>query len=347
VTQGTVRWQEDGRGTPGALVISLDFELHWGVRDVYPATGSYTKSLLGARRAIPRLLDLFVEYGVKATWATVGFLFAESRDELEAFRPARLPRYANARLDPYVEPVGSDEADDPLHYAPDLIRRIHETPGQEIGSHTYSHYYCLEDGSDAESFRQDLHSAVAIAQARGIQLQSIVLPRNQWNPHYAPILVEAGIKCYRGNQPGWMYEAESVATEGQLKRLARLADSHLPITRWDGTHWQNLACAREPWNVPATSFLSPAVSGTPRPNFVGMRRIREALTGAAQSGRIFHLWWHPHNFGTRTERNLAALRMILEHFGRLRGEHGMQSLTMLEAAELAEQMSARDQKLGD
>ena len=64
----------------GALVISLDFELHWGVRDKRPVDGPYRENLLGAREAIPRMLDLFEEFGVAATWATVGFLFAKNRD---------------------------------------------------------------------------------------------------------------------------------------------------------------------------------------------------------------------------------------------------------------------------
>jgi hypothetical protein len=37
----------------GALVISLDFELHWGVRDKR-SVASYRENLLGARRAVRR-----------------------------------------------------------------------------------------------------------------------------------------------------------------------------------------------------------------------------------------------------------------------------------------------------
>ena len=86
----------------GALVISLDFELHWGVRDKCAPDGPYRENLLGARKAIPRILDLFEEFDVAATWATVGFLFAESRREREEFSPAVRPQYADQRLDPYV-----------------------------------------------------------------------------------------------------------------------------------------------------------------------------------------------------------------------------------------------------
>ena len=50
--------------TRGAFVISLDFELHWGVRDRLGSKDSYGNSLLGARKAIPRMLDLFREFEI-------------------------------------------------------------------------------------------------------------------------------------------------------------------------------------------------------------------------------------------------------------------------------------------
>lgn len=322
----------DSGAQPGSLVVSLDFELHWGVRDVYPADGSYTEALIGAREAVRRLLDLFEAYGIGATWATVGFLFAESREELMAFHPDRRPAYEDSRLDPYAEPVGESEADDPIHFAPSLIRRIRDTPGQEVATHTYSHYYALEAGADLESFRQDTQSARAIAEARGVKVQSLVLPRNQWTPSCAFVLKESGIKCYRGNQQGWMYRAEPLRSERWWKRAARLVDAHLPATRWEGTPWTDFVRDGEPRNVPATCFLRPVGSGSRRGNERRIERIRQALTTAAERGRVIHLWWHPHNFGSQTTENLDALRVLLEHVARLQSEHGMQSLTMAEAA---------------
>ncbi|RME25825.1 MAG: hypothetical protein D6798_08055, partial [Deltaproteobacteria bacterium] len=54
----------------GALVVSLDFELFWGMRDKV-SLQRYRRQILGGRAAIPRLLDLFVAHGIHATWATV------------------------------------------------------------------------------------------------------------------------------------------------------------------------------------------------------------------------------------------------------------------------------------
>ena len=93
----------DGRRA-GALVLSLDFELAWGVRG---RGAGYDARLRGARAAIPRLLSLFEDRGVAATWATVGFLFADSREELAAASPpaSERPRYEEPALDPYGQHI--------------------------------------------------------------------------------------------------------------------------------------------------------------------------------------------------------------------------------------------------
>jgi peptidoglycan/xylan/chitin deacetylase (PgdA/CDA1 family) len=310
------------------------------VRDIHATSSSYMTNIRGARAAIPRLLDLFVEYDVAATWSTVGFLFAESRDELELFHPAVRPRYEDPRLDPYVEPVGVDEAADPLHFAPSLIRLIASTPRQEIGTHTYSHYYCLEAGAGIEDFRHDVASAVAIGRAKGFDIRSIVLPRNQWNPAHAAILIEAGIECYRGNQPGWMYEAMPFHEETRAQRLARLADAVVPITRWEGTAWDAIGAVSGLHDVPATCFLRPVGQWPRRVNDARLRRITAGITRAAAANRMFHLWWHPHNFGTETSENLAFLRRILEHVARMGAEYDMRSMSMLDASRHARQLLA-------
>jgi hypothetical protein len=69
--------------TAGNFVISLDYELMWGVRD-HATRESYGPNVLGGRQAIPAMLDLFHRRGIRATWAAVGALLCESKDELLA-----------------------------------------------------------------------------------------------------------------------------------------------------------------------------------------------------------------------------------------------------------------------
>ena len=63
------------------FVLSLDFELMWGVNGSR-TIADYGDNILGVRRVVPRMLDILERYGLGCTWATVGFLFCSDRDEL-------------------------------------------------------------------------------------------------------------------------------------------------------------------------------------------------------------------------------------------------------------------------
>src|SRR3546814_16745991 len=54
-----------------------------------------------------------------------------------------------------------------------------------------------------------------------------------------------------------------------------------------------------------------------------LSRICRAMRQAAISGSVFHLWWHPHNFGADIAENMAFLRRILESYRQLADEYGM------------------------
>ena len=58
-----------------------------------------------------------------------------------------------------IDRSGDSEADDPYHYALSMALRIAAVPGQEIATHTFSHYYCLEDGPSVQDFERDLEAA--------------------------------------------------------------------------------------------------------------------------------------------------------------------------------------------
>jgi peptidoglycan/xylan/chitin deacetylase (PgdA/CDA1 family) len=321
----------------GALVISLDFELHWGVRDKCAPDGSYRENLLGARKAVPAMLDLFEEFDVTATWATVGFLFAANRREREAFSPNSRPQYIDAKLDAYAEPTGDSEADDPLHYAGSLIEEIRRRAKQEIATHTFSHYYALEPGETREAFSADLRSAVAIARHHGINVRSIVFPRNQVRPGYEDLLKEAGIICYRGNETSWMYRPRPRGEETLAVRGPRLLDHYVSLSGNKIVRWENVRQPNGLCNVRSSMFLRPYSEARKSFEPARLRRIAGGIEAAAAERGIFHLWWHPHNFGTETQQNLEFLRGVLEVFARCRSEQGMQSLSMAGVSDVVTQ----------
>jgi len=322
-----------GNEQKGALVISLDFELHWGVRDHRRIDGTERQRLLSARRVVPEILRTFREHDVRATWATVGLLFARSRDEAQACRPERMPRYEQVALDPYTEQLGKDESDDPFHFAPSLIRQIAQTPGQEIGSHSYSHYYSLEAGQGAEEFKADLASAKRVAENSGYRLKSYVFPRNQMRASYLPILRQAGFCTYRGTER--VASKAPVPFREQRKpwaRALRLMDAY-----WDLNGPQTVEFPRGerlPAAVDASRYLRPYSSALRGLETARLKRIESAMKSAAMNQRIFHLWWHPEDFALDSQRNIDFLGRVLRVFDRCRGEFGMNSLAMGDICEV-------------
>lgn len=312
----------------GELVISLDFELLWGVRD-HASRESYGSNILGAREAIPRILDLFERYDIAATWATVGLLMAESRDELiDSLPPEDLrPKYNDLRLSNYryLDEVGEDERRDPYYYGMSLVRRIVECPHQEIGTHTHSHFYCLERGQTVVSFEADLAAACKLARTKGITMRSIVFPRNQFSPEYLDACMQHGINTYRGNPKTWAYRATDGSSQTSLRRVLRLVDAHTGIFGAK-TYFRSSSL---PLNVPASQFLRPKVGRLAHLHPAHIHMIKRAMTTAALHGEGFHLWWHPHNFGSETSANLAALEDILQHFKCLKDRSGFASKSMM------------------
>ncbi|HWA24565.1 MAG TPA: polysaccharide deacetylase family protein [Lacunisphaera sp.] len=312
----------------GTLVVSLDFELFWGIAGVVPI-GRYRQNLHGARVAIPRILELFAEYDIRCTWATVGMLFYDSKRDLIGALPAERPRYRNPELSAYAHlpGIGDSEATDPLHYAGSLVDLIATRPGQELGSHTFSHYYCNEPGQTEVEFVADLRAALTAAKRTGRQIRSIVFPRNQVNPAYLKQCRAHGLTAYRGNLPHYLFQPTLPSDSAYFRRALRLLDSYICLSGQNCFAWPS-PDALGLYDIPGSRFLRPH---SPRFWFLEplrVSRITTSLTHAAKNRLNYHLWWHPHDFGNHLEMNLAILRRILEHFRRLREEYGMRSLNM-------------------
>jgi peptidoglycan/xylan/chitin deacetylase (PgdA/CDA1 family) len=319
--------------TGSFFTVSLDVELFWGVRDV-TSIRRYGKNVLGVRQAIPAMLALFRSHGIHATWATVGFVTFATRKELLSCLPEERPCYLNPKLDPYryLPDIGDSERDDPYHYGHSLVRAIQDTPGMEIGSHSFSHFYCLEERANPSAYRADLQASVAALQRLNIQPRSLVFCRNQYDSAHLQDAAECGFEVFRGNESGFLYSPRPAEEEILLRRAGRLADAYFDFSG------PNLSAVFRDssgmMNVPSSRFLRPVSSSFALFERLRLKRIQSAMEAAAISGSGFHLWWHPHNFGINLAGNLSFLSQVLSHFRHLQDKFGMQSVTMAEAAGL-------------
>jgi peptidoglycan/xylan/chitin deacetylase (PgdA/CDA1 family) len=317
----------------GVFTVSLDFELYWGVRDIW-SIEQYKYNLQGVRKAVPEMLRMFSDNNIHATWTTVGFLFFKDSDDLNKNIPKLLPKYNREQLSPYKYIKETSNLETVYHFAPELIELILEYDGQEIGTHTFSHYYCLEEGQSLAEFEEDIFSAIEIAKRKGVSIRSLAFPKNQCNSEYLSTLHKLGVQCYRGNESSWMYRVSDDEGQNKLQKAFRLIDAYLNLS---GHNTYDLKdCIQEkPFNFPASRFLRPYSDKLAVLDRLRLRRIKNAMVDAAINNRIFHLWWHPHNFGINTSKNIDFLAKIVEHYNILKKNHGMVSLNMGELCLLA------------
>jgi peptidoglycan/xylan/chitin deacetylase (PgdA/CDA1 family) len=310
-----------------AFVLSLDFELLWGVYDSRGA--EYYPSIERVFTVVPKLLDLFNKYEVACTWATVGAILLENVAAFENYKPSKLPGYTNTVLSPYNSVNTLAVLNPRLLFGAYLVRCISNTPKQEVGSHTFSHYYALEAGQTIDEFQADLDANLVVASTHGLKLNSFVFPRNQFNSKYLEACDRAGFTAYRGNPNHWAYAATAKNTFDMHKRAFRLIDAYIPVSG-ALVHKFKLDRSSGIYDIPASLFFRPFSKRLKIFEFLKLSRIKYSMRRAAKDGGVFHLWWHPHNFSSDTEKNISQIEELLKYFKYLNGRYGMRSMSMNE-----------------
>lgn len=315
----------------GTFVVSLDFEQFWGMTGTV-SFQNYERNILAGRKAIPAVLALFDRYGIHATWAVVGFQFAEDAKELSSYLPpeALRPSYQNmtSATYPLIEKLSGDEESQPCYFSPSLIAEIARHPNQEIGSHTFSHYYCREPGQTTRQFAADMEAAKKIGRDKGFAISSVVFPRDMSTPEHAQVLRQLGFTAYRDEADDWIHNKIPVHI---LRRALTLLDVYLPLTGFRGPQPSNEnGIVRTVGNRQFRYYFKPLGFL----EWAKVRRIKGQMKYAAKHGLSYHLWWHPHNLGDHTEALLCQLEDIFRYYKHLQQKYGMQSVNMDELAHL-------------
>jgi hypothetical protein len=305
------------------IVLSIDFELRWGVQERlgYDML-AYRRNLEGVRDAVPAMLEVLHARRAKATWAIVGAIACEGWDELETRAPVA-PCYTTLpNLDRSVlrqlDPKGR------LHFAPDLVESVRATPGQELGSHTFGHVFLREAGFTEQDAEADAAAMAALFRARwGTAPSSFVFPRNQ--VAHLPALRRAGISAFRINPSAWYWDATASHEQTRSARALRLLDAFAPLGRRTyrvGLEGSQRSSHFVRFNLPRLAWRA------------HLRRIaRDAR--AAGDGETVHLWWHPHNLGAEPRQGSQRLAELLDSLRDV--APGSRFATMAELAPAREQ----------
>jgi len=303
----------------GVFTISIDFELIWGTLDLFGPERFRKACEVERGVVIDRLLDLFVEFNVSATWCVLGHLLLErcSTEDEKKHPDIVRPEHAWRRGDWFDDDPSGGEDSAPIFYARSLVEKIRDcSVPQEIGCHSFSHVIFGDSGCSRETAYSEIAACVRAGSELGIQMRSFAFPRNQVG--HLDVLKEHGFVSYRGPEPHW---CEGKDWPAVVQRLGRLWDvvtaATPPVVRPERGE-----CGV--WNVPGSMIYFP-MHGLRRYIPVS-RRVKRAIRGldaAAEQKGIFHLWFHPTNLADQTEAMFSGLRSILDHARHLRARDRM------------------------
>lgn len=308
--------------------ISLDFEFYWGRDSGYDYTQADMQKYARVHEAVIGMLRLFEKYHISATWATVGLTCIDSPEELEAYKPELVVDSSYPYADNYRRFSKIWNAGDHGKWvnSGDLINQILQTPNQELASHTFAHIFCNELGVDNEIIRQDVQASKKLFWDKyKVDIQSLVFPYNQ-----IPKMdgLDLDIAYTRTDNPNEIYRNHQIASYRKpIKRAKRMIDRYIDLT---GTNFVSVEERANYYSIPESRFLPPSIS---KP-FGGqiVKRVKSDMKLAAENGKSYHLWWHPHNFTHDIVGCLGRLEEILIYYITLRDQYGMLSLQMKEAS---------------
>ena len=322
----------------GYFLVSLDFELQWGRFDKVILDDVRKKELENTLQLIPKMLDLFEENGIAATWAVVGMMLNKNREQWIANIPQSIPNYANKKLSPYqyFKNIDFDENLNQYFFSSQLIQSVSNTKKQEFASHTYSHFYCLEDGQTIDDFKADLEKVIEVSDG----VKSLVLPRNQFNENYYSVCQALSFLTIRTNPSNWYWNADK---DNILKRTFRLIDtfnlfSYSKCVDLDFFYKQS----QYPYFLPSSRFLRSWRPKSKFINYIKLLRIKTEMTYAAKHKKYYHIWWHPENFGNHPNECLDELKIIVRHYLKLQKKFGFKSVTMSEFGEIIKANNAHN-----
>ena len=316
---------EQVRLSRGVFTFSLDLELAWGTRK--RANAAFMEPFLsGTREAVLRLLELFEEFNISGTWATVGALLLGNGDDSK--------RHPWLEGNDFADVPSGDTVSQPDWYAEDIIHALRDCGvPQDIGCHTLTHGFVNPEPEGRKQFREELIRSLQVFDEYGLEKPtSFIFPKAKMG-HF-DVLAEVGFRSFRGPENKWFESLPGVRLPAALRLIdARLASC--PRADIPQYHPAGL------WMIPSSQFYSPFYNVG---KYVSVRaRVKKAIKGlhhACENKGVYHLWTHPFNLGVRTDELLAGLREIFTEADVLQKKGQLEILSMKDLAEQGDELRA-------
>lgn len=278
--------------------LSIDLELLWGRHDL-----NYQPFIHPSARERPiivELLKLFKQFEIPATWASVGHLFLANCNPHQGIKHPEIT-LPNNSFSWFSNDPSTSLNRDPLWYGKDIIRILRDSPGQEIGCHSFSHPDFTDSKMTREWAESELIACLKLAQENKIELKSFVYPRNRIR--FTELLFKYGFSAYRGSDP------QEPKIPSFLLNIWQLIDLLLCIP-----HTTHALPEKQILNLPASMYF-PSQRGLKKyiPAGLRLKKAIRSIDQAIEKGEIFHMWFHPIDIMSDSDNLLKELKSILEY----------------------------------
>jgi peptidoglycan/xylan/chitin deacetylase (PgdA/CDA1 family) len=297
----------------GSVVLSLDAELAWGFHDCEPPPESRVEE---ARESWLRLLELFDEFRVPATWAVVGHLFLDSCDGEHTDHPTADGWFGR---DP-----GTWEGRDEVWYGSKLIDAIEAAAADhDVGVRTFSGVDMSRAAREVAA--AEVRESVELVEERGLSAESFTFPDDR--VAHRDVLAAYGVRSYRGVRPQRWYETGLVGAV--VERLGWPTGTVSPTLVEPEEDDYGLV------NLPASMSLSGS-EGRTRDAVARLTEdpvveaARQGIDRAATEDGVFHLWFRPGDL--TDDRDFDLIETVLEHLAGVRDRTGLPVETMADVA---------------
>ena len=298
----------------------------WGLTGWTPKQISgYLAHIYGSLAALDKILETFNRYDIKCTVACVGAMNCRSVEDMRQKIPARCPSYQEPLFSSYrsLLPEIGTRYEESLFFCREMLKKLSENPRVEMASHTFSHYYCMEFGQTVEEFEEDIRLAVEEMKEYG-RPKTVIFPRNQVSEEYLAVCRKYGFTHYRGNPDDFLYRSNRTQPRFSLKGALRLLDTYVPLSGHN-CYVRDNPDGNVLRNVPGSRFFRSYSRHLSLLEPLRIHRVKSSMRYAARKGLVYHLWWHPHNFGVNTEENIKQLQDICLYYKRLQERYSYRS----------------------
>lgn len=305
----------DSKNQTGTVVLSLDAELAWGLHDLYPLSTAEQRRVSLARTAWSRLVDLFDEYSIPATWAIVGSILVED-DEYQVEHPLSDQWFSTYRDDVTERPK--------QWHGTDLVDAVVDAKvDHELGSHSFSHVVFPD--ATPEVAEAECRLARTVGERYDLEFTSFVFPRNEIG--HREVLSETGFDCYRGQRPYMLPAIPGLRGGAALAGgLTKTGGAPTVTPRIDEYGLVE---------IPASLFIGTSLGalGSAITALTEDPTVRLATLGideAARTGGLFHMWLHPNDI--TEEDRVRRIDAILSYLATREEAGDIQIKTMGEVA---------------